>query len=66
MGGEMKRIRGKKQPLTATGLQALGDDNNCTIASARAQAPETLTLERTLSGGQWTARPALNEPFPRA
>ena len=40
---EVKRIRGKKQPLTAAGLQALRDE--CT----RALAAETLTLERTLS-----------------
>ena len=26
--GEVKRIRGKEQPLTAAGLQALGDDYN--------------------------------------
>ena len=46
---EVKRIRGKKRPLTATGLQALRDEYTRTIAPARALAAETLTLERTLS-----------------
>ena len=46
---EVKRIRGKKQPLTAAGLHALRDEYTRTIEPARALAAETLTLERTLS-----------------
>ena len=46
---EVKRIRGNKQPLTATGLHALRDEYTRTIAPARALAAETLNLERTLS-----------------
>jgi len=46
---EAKRIRGKKQPRTAAGLHALRDEYTRTIEAARALAPETLTLERTLS-----------------
>jgi len=46
---EVKRIRGKKRPLTAAGLQALRDEYTRTIASAPALAAETSTLERTLS-----------------
>jgi hypothetical protein len=45
--GEVKRIRGKKHPLTAPGLRALRDEYTRTIA--RALAAETLTLERTVS-----------------
>jgi hypothetical protein len=39
----VKRIRGKKQPLTAAGLQALRDEYTRTLAA------ETLALEHTLS-----------------
>ena len=46
---EAKRIRGKKQPLTAAGLHALRDEYTRTIEPARALAAETLTLEGTLS-----------------
>ncbi|MCX6914391.1 MAG: Eco57I restriction-modification methylase domain-containing protein, partial [Verrucomicrobia bacterium] len=46
---EVKRIRGKKLPLTATGLHALRDEYIRTIEPARALAAETLNLERTLS-----------------
>jgi hypothetical protein len=46
---EVKRIRGKKQPLTAAGLHALRDEYTRTITPARALAAETLKLERTLS-----------------
>ena len=46
---KVKRIRGKKQPLTATGVHALREEYICTIAPARALAAETLALERTLS-----------------
>ena len=47
--GEVKRIRGKKLPLTAAGVHALRDEYIRTIEPARALAAETLTLERTLS-----------------
>jgi hypothetical protein len=45
----VKRIRGKKQPLTAAGVKGLRDEYTRTIAPARALAVETLALERTLS-----------------
>jgi hypothetical protein len=45
---EVKRIRGKKQPLPSAGLHALRDDYTRTIEPARALATETLTLERKL------------------
>ena len=47
--GEVKRIRGKKQPLTAAGVHALRNEYTRTIEPARALAAETLKLERTLS-----------------
>ncbi len=47
--GEVKRIRGKKQPLTAVGLHALRDEYTRTIEPAHALAAEAVTLERTLS-----------------
>jgi hypothetical protein len=47
--GEVKRIRGKKQPLSSAGLHALRDEHTRIIAPARARAAETLNLERTLS-----------------
>ena len=43
---EVKRIRGKKQPLTAAGVQGLRAEYTRTIAPARALAAETLNLER--------------------
>ena len=46
---EIKRIRGKKLPLTAAGLQGLRAEYTRTIEPARALAAETLKLERTLS-----------------
>jgi SAM-dependent methyltransferase len=46
---EVKRIRGKKQPLSSAGLHALRDEYTRTIEPAHALAAETLTLERTLS-----------------
>ena len=46
---EVKRIGGKKQPLSSAGLDALRDEYSRTIEPARALAAETLTLERTLS-----------------
>ena len=47
--GEVKRIRGKKLPLTAAGVHALRDEYTRTIEPARALAAETLNLERILS-----------------
>ena len=47
--GEVKRIRGKKLPLTAAGVHGLRDEYTRTIEPARALAAETLSLERTLS-----------------
>lgn len=46
---EVKRIRGKKQPLTAAGVQGLRDEYTRTIEPARALAAETLKLECALS-----------------
>ena len=46
---EVKRIRGKKQPLSSAGLHALRDEYTRIIEPTRALAAETLTLERTLS-----------------
>ena len=46
---EVKRIGGKKQPLSSSGLQAFREEHTRTIAPPRALAAETLTLERTLS-----------------
>jgi hypothetical protein len=46
---EVKRIRGKKRPLSSAGLHALRDEYTRTIDPARALAAETLKLERTLS-----------------
>src|ERR1017187_7029407 len=46
---EVKRIRGKKLPLTAAGVHGLRDEYTRTIEPARALAAETSTLERTLS-----------------
>ena len=47
--GEVKRIRGKKHPLTVAGVQGLREEYTRTIEPARALAAETLKLERTLS-----------------
>ena len=46
---EVKKLRGKKQPLTAATLAALRDEHTRSIAPARQQATEALHLERTLS-----------------
>jgi hypothetical protein len=46
---EVKRIRGKKLPLTAAGVHALREEYTRTIEPAHALAAETLKLERTLS-----------------
>ena len=45
---EVKRLRGKKQPLTAAGLHALRAEYTRTLEPARALAAETLKLERKL------------------
>jgi hypothetical protein len=47
--GEVKPVRGKKQPLSAAGLHALRGEYTRTIAPARTLAAEALTLERILS-----------------
>ena len=47
---EVKRIRGKKLPLTAADVHGLRAEYTRTIAPARALATETLNLERILSG----------------
>jgi hypothetical protein len=47
--GEVERIRGKKLPLTAAGVQGLREEYTRSIEPARALAAETLELERTLS-----------------
>ena len=46
---EVKRICGKKLPLTAAGLQALRQEYTSTIAPARTLAAEALQLEHELS-----------------
>jgi hypothetical protein len=47
---EVKRIRGKNQPLSSAGLHALRDEYTGTIEATRARAAETLKLERTRKG----------------
>jgi hypothetical protein len=46
---EVKRIRGKKNPLSAAALKSLRDEHTRTIEPARAQAAEAQELERRLS-----------------
>ena len=46
---EVKKLRGKKQPLTAASLAALRAEYTNSIEPARTQATEALQLERTLS-----------------
>ncbi len=46
---EVRNIRGKKLPLTATGLQGLREEYTRTIDPARALAAEASKLERELS-----------------
>lgn len=46
---EVKKLRGKKQPLTAASLAALREEYTRSIEPARTQATEALQLERTLS-----------------
>ena len=45
---EVKRIRGKKEPMSSAGLDALREEYTRSIKPARARVAETLTLERTL------------------
>jgi hypothetical protein len=47
---EVKRLRGKKQPLSSAGVHALRDEYTRTLEPARALAAETLTLERKAEG----------------
>jgi hypothetical protein len=47
---EVNRVRGKKQPLTAAGVQGLSAEYTRSVEPARAIAAETLNLERTHSG----------------
>jgi hypothetical protein len=46
--GEVKRIRGKKQPLSAAGVQGLRAEYTRSIEPARALPAETLNQERAL------------------
>ena len=46
---EVRKLRGKKQPLTAASLAALRDEHTRSIEPARQQTAEALRLERTLS-----------------
>lgn len=46
---EVKRLRGKKNPLSAAALKRLRDEYDRTIAPARTLATEALQLERRLS-----------------
>ncbi|HUE69567.1 MAG TPA: DNA methyltransferase [Pirellulaceae bacterium] len=46
---EVKRIRGKKKPLSAAALASLREEYTRTIEPARALAAESLVLERQLS-----------------
>jgi hypothetical protein len=47
--GEVKRSRGKKLPLTGTGVNALRDEYAHTLEPSRALAAENFDLERTLT-----------------
>jgi hypothetical protein len=46
---EVKRIRGRKQPLSSAGLHALPEEYTRTIEPTRALAAKTSIPERTLS-----------------
>lgn len=46
---EVKRIRGKRNPLSVAALKSLRDEHARTIEPARAKAAEALQLERQLS-----------------
>jgi len=45
----LKRLSGRKHPLSSAGLQGLRDEYTRTIAPARALAAGALALERTFS-----------------
>ncbi|MBL9123254.1 MAG: hypothetical protein JNG90_06445, partial [Planctomycetaceae bacterium] len=47
--GEVRRIRGKKNPLSAAALKSLRDEFARTIEPAREQAKEALQLEGQVS-----------------
>jgi hypothetical protein len=47
--GEVRRIRGKKLPLTAAGVQGLREEYTRSIEPARGLGRETLRLESSLS-----------------
>jgi hypothetical protein len=46
---EVRKIRGKKNPLSSAALKNLRDEHTRTLAPARTLAAESLTLERQLS-----------------
>ncbi len=46
---EIKKLRGKANPLSAAALKALRDEDARTLAPARLLAAEALTLEHELS-----------------
>jgi len=46
---EVKKLRGKKKPLSVAALRSLRDEYTRTIEPARAQAAEALNLERQIS-----------------
>lgn len=48
MANELKRLQGKKNPLSVAALKSLRDEHARTIELARAQAAEALQLERQL------------------
>jgi hypothetical protein len=50
---EVKRLCGKKHPLTSAGLHALRDEYTRTIEPARALAAETLILEDNMGWSGW-------------
>ena len=63
---ELKRIRGKKQPLSSAGLRALRDEYTRSIEPTAALAAETLTLERTLRPRQPSLRAKRPSPIKHA
>lgn len=46
---EVKKVRGKKKPLTAVGLKALRDEHARSLEPARKLAAEATTLEHEIS-----------------
>jgi len=58
--GEVKRIRGKKLPLTAAHAPRAPRSDASTLEPARALVAETLKLERTLS--DLVTQPSLAAP----